>query len=103
MADEIPQLKDGSEWADHEDCIVGNEKRLRNLMSACQVAIEKGAFYNNGLGDYIGVKMLSSDWFEKPVEATSTRVASIALGTAIIGIAGFTLIGFVVTIKWLFS
>jgi hypothetical protein len=65
MADEIPQLKDGSDWADHENCIVVNEQGLRNLMNACQVAIDKGAFYNNDLGDCAGVKMLASDWFQK--------------------------------------
>jgi hypothetical protein len=35
MADWKPQLKDGSEWIDHEDCIVGDEQGLRNLISAC--------------------------------------------------------------------
>jgi hypothetical protein len=103
MADEIPKLKDGSEWADHEDCIVGNEQGLRNLINACNVAIEQGTFYGNDLGDYVGVKMLASNWFHRPVESKSTRIASIALGVTLVGVAAFTLIGLFVTIQWLFQ
>jgi len=56
MESKVPKLKDGSEWIDHEDCIVGNEAGIRNLMSACEQALEKGEHYGKGLGDYVGVK-----------------------------------------------
>jgi len=56
----IPQLRDGSEWAEHEDCLIGDEEGLRNLMLACKVAIKKGEYYGDDLGDYVGVKRFSS-------------------------------------------
>ena len=36
------QLRDGSEWAEHEDCLIGDEDGLRSLILACEVALVRG-------------------------------------------------------------
>ena len=58
MAARGPHLKDGADWAEHEDYLVGDEAGLRNLTQACEVAIEKGKCRREDLGDYVGVKCL---------------------------------------------
>lgn len=87
------QLRDGSEWAEHEDCLIGDEEGLRSLMLACEVALEKGEYYGDDLGDYVGVKRLSSTWFNGPGQpptpfanfATAT-VAAIAVVLMFVGL-----------------
>ena len=102
METEEAQLKDGSEWIDHEDCIVGNEAGLRNLIKACEVAIEKGEFYGKGLGDYVGVKKKGNSWFKNPVDSLETRSGNIFLGIFILVIVSLTFIGAHSVYKWLF-
>ena len=97
-----PQLKDGSEWADHEDCIVGDEQGLRNLISACNTAIEKGEYYGNDLGDYVGIKKLKTQWFKNPMDSNQTRFANAGLTAFLLLILGFILVGVVTVFKWLF-
>ena len=102
MEDKPPQLKDGSEWADHEDCIVGDEAGLKNLIKACETALEKGEFYGDGLGDYVGVKKLESNWFKDPMDSPRTRYANYVLAVFLLVLALLILIGFGTVIKWLF-
>lgn len=97
-----PQLKDGSEWIDHEDCIVGDEQGLKNLISACNTAIEKGEYYGSDLGDYVGIKKLEAQWFKKPMDSKQTRFANASLAVFLVLILGFILVGFVTVFKWLF-
>jgi len=97
-----PKLIDGGEWVDHEDCIVGNEQGLKNLISACNTALEKGEYYGNGLGDYVGVKKLENTWFEKPIDSKSTKIGNLLLGILIAGIVGLTFIGIYTVISWIY-
>ena len=98
-----PQLKDGSEWADHEDCIVGDEQGLKNLISACNTALENGEHYESGLGDYVGVKKLETEWFQDPMDSKQTRLANnIGIPIILLIIVAFILIGIVTVFKWLF-
>ena len=60
---EEPKLKDGSDWCDHEDCIVGNTNGLQNLKTACEIALEKGEYYGGDLDSYVGVKKLDDSFF----------------------------------------
>ena len=96
------QLKDGAEWVEHEDCIVGNEAGLKNLINACKTAIEKGEFYGPGLGDYVGVKKMKSNWFKKPIDSISTRFANHVLALVLFLLLALIVIGFISTLKWLF-
>jgi hypothetical protein len=102
MANKSPQLKDGSEWIDHEDCLVGDEQGLKNLISACNTAIEKGEYFGSDLGDYVGVKKIETQWFETPKDTKKTRFANAALAVFLMFVLGFFLVGVVTVIKWLF-
>ena len=100
--DREPNLKDGSEWADHEDCIVGNEQGLKNLIVACENALESGEYYGSDLGDYVGVKKLDGGWFKSPSESSETRFLNAGLAVFLVLIVGLVLVGLVSVIKWLF-
>ena len=102
MTERKPHLKDGSEWVDHEDCIVGDEKGLRNLISACEAAIENGEHYGEGLGDYVGVKKLDASWFKDPLDSPRTRYANCGLVAFLVTVAGLVLVGLATVFSWLF-
>lgn len=97
-----PQLTDGSEWADHEDCIVGDEAGLRNLIQACEAAIEKGEYYGEGLGEYVGVKKLDTEWFKNPSDSPQTRYANYGLAIFLFIVGGLVLVGIGTVCSWLF-
>ncbi len=100
--DGASRLTDGSEWIDHEDCIVGNEAGLRNLAAACEKAIEDGEYYGKDLGDYVGVKKLDTEWFERPEDAPTTRFANSILGVVLLLLFGLILVGIYATVSWIF-
>jgi len=102
MKPKPPQLKDGSEWAEHEDCIIGDEAGLNNLINACKAAIEKGEYYGNDLGDYVGVKRIKGNWFNDPVETSQIRYSNIGLAIFLIAIVLLVLVGIGTVLKWLF-
>ncbi|MBL4673035.1 MAG: hypothetical protein JKX81_12315, partial [Arenicella sp.] len=68
-----PHLVDGSDWMEHEDCIVGDEQGLKNLIVACESAIKDGECFENGLGDYVGVKKLDSSFFIETEDPKGTK------------------------------
>ena len=102
MNEKSPQLKDGSEWIDHEDCIVGDSAGLQNLIKACEAALEKGEYYGNDLGDYVGVKKQENNWFKDLKDSSQTRFANFSLAIFLVAIFALILIGFITVIKWLF-
>ena len=89
------QLRDGSDWIDHEDCIVGNTAGIKALRNACDEALQNGEHYSNQLGDYVGVKKLPDDWFEDPSDSTSTTRANYIFGLAILLILALAAYGVV--------
>ena len=50
-----PKLMTGAGWPEHEGLIVGNEQGLRNLMAACQQALESGVCISSKLDDFFFV------------------------------------------------
>lgn len=102
MNENSPKLKDGSEWTDHEDCIVGDEVGIKNLIKACETAMEEGEYYGSDLGDYVGVKKLETSWFKDPMDTPQTKFENAILGIVLVIIGVLTIIGFVTVIKWLF-
>jgi len=102
MNEEVAKLKDGAEWVDHEDCIIGNTKGLENLKKACEVALEKGEYFGGDLGDYVGVKKLESSWFKNPADSKETRFANAALAIVLSVLLVLIIIGGITVIKWLF-
>jgi hypothetical protein len=99
---DVPRLCDGSNWADHEDCIVGNEAGLRRLVAACHQALDQGKYYGNDLGEYVGVKKLDSAWFKDPGKSRQTRFGSFLAVTFLLALLGLILVGAVTVIKWFF-
>lgn len=80
----------GSGWPEHEGLIVGNEQGLRNLIDACQQALETGECLRPDLDDFSGVRRLSEDWFEeshRPASSVSTFVLLVVVIT--LGVIGF--------------
>ncbi len=103
MRDSESKLRDGSEWVDHEDCIVGNEAGLRALIRACNAALESGEYYGNDLDDYVGVKQLPDIWFKSPLDSGSTRASNFILGVIILAVSGLSLTGLVTMGRALFG
>ena len=95
-------LKCGSEWIDHEDCLVGDETGLRNLIKACEVALEKNEYYGSDLGDYVGVKKLESNWFKEPSDSHQTKFQSLILAVVLGAVGLLIIVGLITVIKWLF-
>ena len=95
-------LRHGSEWADHEDCIVGNEAGLKALRDACDVALREGNYFGNDLGEFVGVKRLESSWFQNPQDSKATRTANRLLAPALIVVFALLVIGSFTLMKWLF-
>lgn len=102
METKSPQLKDGCEWADHEDCIIGDEEGLKNLIVACETALKEGEYYGSNLGDYTGVKKLDTQWFKDPMDSVSTRFANAILAVVLCCIGILILIGVGTVFKWFF-
>ena len=96
---ETPQLRDGSDWADHEDCLVGNELGLKRLRDACDIALRDGAYFGSDLGDFVGVKRLESKWFENPKDSRPTRFANRMLAFVLIAVLVLAGIGVVTVVR----
>lgn len=96
-----PYLKDGADWAEHEYYLVGDEAGLRNLMAACEAAIENGEARREDLGDYVGVKCLSP-FFEKPNEGGSSLETGIVVVMVAFAVV-LMLIGLYTVGSWLLA
>lgn len=83
MDSDEAKLIDGADWAEHEDCLIGNEAGLRNLKQACEIALEEGEYFGDNLGGYVGVKKLSTDWFEASADPKHSIVSNCILGLAV--------------------
>ena len=102
MNKKTENLKDGSEWLDHEDCIVGDEEGLKNLINACQTALDNGEYFGGNLGDYVGVKKLETEWFREPKDSSNTRLINFSMGIVLLFMVGFMVFGLITAIAWLF-
>lgn len=63
-ADDDVYLYDGVLWPPHEGYLIGNDRALRNLIRACERALEQGECHDVNLCVYDGVKMRPPMWFE---------------------------------------
>jgi|GEM_PF-1452626 len=94
-------LRDGSEWAEHEDCVIGNEAGLLALRSACDIALAKGEYYGPDLGDWVGIKRLKSEWFRAPDDSPNQKFWNIVLGTFLLGILFLVVAGLYTVAAWI--
>jgi len=94
-------LRDGSEWAEHEDCIIGNEAGLLALRAACDIALAKGEYYGPDLGDWVGVKRLASEWFRAPHDSANQKFWNLVLGTFLLAIFLLVVAGLYTVAAWI--
>lgn len=98
-----PQLTDGTEWIEHEDCIVGDEQGLRNLISACEKAIKDGEYYGDGLGNYVGVKKLDTSVFVEPEDSPTTKIGLAVVSVVFLCLLALVFVGGYTALNWLSS
>ncbi len=66
----------GSDYgASYEDFLVGDEVGLRNLISACEKALQDGECFGGGLGEFNGIKLVDTSLFEADVIPPNTVIA----------------------------
>ncbi len=65
--EKIEHAYHGSEWAEHEDYLVGDKAGLEKLKFAISEAIENGESTID-VGEFIGVRCLDSSFFESKEE-----------------------------------
>jgi len=97
---EIVHLRDGGEWADHEDSILGNRAGILALRRACDRALSEGAYYGEDLGDWVSVKCLESDWFDAPSDSNLTRFSNGLLAGLLLMMALMLVVGVYQTVIW---
>ena len=98
----VSHLAHGSEWVDHEDCIIGNEAGLKALRDACDIALREGTCFRNDLGEFVGVKRLESSWFNNPQDSRPTRFMNRVFALFLVLVAALVLIGAFTVVKWFF-
>ena len=96
----VPVLKDGGEWAGHEDCLIGNEQGIENLITACAAALDSGEYRGNDLGDFVGVKKLEDSWFEDPKDNQTLQIGNVVIAIILISLVGLVLIGGYTVVSW---
>lgn len=95
-----PQLKDGSDWQQHDRYIVGDEAALKNLIKACEKAIESGEYVGPDLGDYIGVKRIASEILAESSESKATPFILTILFVFITTLFLLAIVGLVTVWNW---
>ncbi|MEL7296916.1 MAG: hypothetical protein AAGJ86_04590 [Pseudomonadota bacterium] len=91
------KLIDGAEWADHDGYLLGDEAGLRNLIAACEGALQCGE-HAADLGHFIGVKKLDREWFDQPKRPGSSVTQNVMLGIIVLAILGFAMVGLYSTV-----
>ena len=99
---EEANLRDGSDWSEHEDCIVGNEKGIQNLINACEIALDKGEYYGSDLDSYVGIKKLENNLFIDPKDSTSTKYENVIMAAVLVFFTILILIGIYTVFTWIF-
>ena len=94
-----PRLRNGSEWAVHEDCIVGDEVGLRNLQKAIDEALRTGEYRGGDLDEWTGVQRVDSEWFEDPKD-TTLGVGGVVIAAFAIVFLAVIAIGLGTVVRW---
>jgi hypothetical protein len=98
-----PELRDGSEWMEHEDFLVANEAGLKRLREACDVALRDGCYSGGDLGrQWIGVKRLEPEWFDDPKEAPTSALADSIGPLILVSVFAIFAVGVVTIVRWIF-
>ena len=88
----------GSEWAEHEDFLVGNKEGLVKLRDSISEAIEKGESKIDS-GEFIGVRCLETEFFENQTNHASKWATFFSFFIVVAVIAVF-IVGLVTVFSW---
>ncbi|MCE2029564.1 hypothetical protein [Sessilibacter corallicola] len=95
----MPHLKDGSDYQMNR-YIVGDESGLKNLIKACEIAIEKGECINLDLDGFEGVAKYDAKFLKDNQESQSTPFILGALSVILMFILFLVLLGFINFLAW---
>lgn len=95
----MPQLKDGSDFQIDRH-IVGDESGLRNLIYACEKAIEQGEYIGNELDDFSGVTKLETDFLKNNQEPKFTTFAFSIFSVFVVFLLFLVVLGFKSFLNW---
>ncbi len=88
----------GSDWAEHEDFLVGNKEGLEKLQSAINEALDKGESSIDS-GEFIGVRCLDTEFFEN--QTSQVKPLSNFIGWSVVAAVALTFaIGIKTIISW---
>lgn len=93
-------LSHGSEWAEHEDFLIGDKAGLQRLQQAISQALEQGESELD-VGDFVGVRRVDAGFFEQ-ANAQLESTSEFGFWAFIIVIVGIFLVGLVTIISWFF-
>ena len=93
-------LNHGSDWAEHEDFLVGNKEGLLKLQNQIDEAIENGES-NEDIGDFIGIRCLENEVFEKN-DNVNSRLSNILAGLIMLCFVGVFISGLIYIFKMIF-
>ena len=97
-----PVLQDGGACIGYHDWLVGNQEGLLNLRKACEAALEKGEYFGNNLGDYIGVKKIDDESCKRPAATPFTRLRSAIFSALLIVLLVLMFTGSLTVFSWRF-
>ena len=92
----------GQEGED-EDFLVGTEDGLKNLINACQSALDKGETTDYDLGEFIGIKLVDDSYNQEEQETKVSWFFNKFISPLLVLLFVSSLIvGFVTIVKWFF-
>ena len=98
-----PFLGYGQEGED-EDFLVGTEEGLKNLVDACQIALEKGECVDYALGEFAGIKLVDDSYYQEDNETVGTWFLNkFTVPIIVLLFVCSLVVGFVTIVKWIFS
>jgi hypothetical protein len=89
-----PWVAHGSEWAEHEDYLIGNREGLSRLRDAIDDAIKTGITkIEEGYIDFMGIKVVEKDPRTVNDATKHNEISGFILVIIVIGILGLLVMG----------
>jgi len=88
---------------EQEDSLVGTEEGLQNLISACQIALEKGIYESDDLGSFRAVEIVNENYEVYEESNSSFLFGLFVLPIIVMSIFGIFFLGLGRVIGWIFG
>ena len=98
-------IRDGAEWPEHEDRLIGNEAGLRNLRRAIDVALDEGEYSGADLDEWVGVRRVTEEWISREIpsrQQNGGRFEAAAIISILATLVGLIAIGLWTVATWIF-